>query len=174
MMSTLTEIEKRYVDELFGLRSGYVLDFTDGTFSEFFRSTVQLNIDDPKYGEASKAKRLRSFWEQEPDEVGGKILGELLNVWLHAQTDKDEALKNDTYLKAKNTVARLTQPPASTVSEVTRRAIFDIFNLSGLNWAGRLNDDEFLARLYDLNAMQSTDGRFSNGRRRHPSTPRLQ
>ena len=159
-MSTLTEIEKRYFDELFGLRSGYVLDFTDHTFAECFRSTAQININDPKYGEGSKGKRLRSFWEQEPDEVVGKILGELLKVWLHAQTDKAAALRNETYLQAENAVARLTQVTASTISEVTRRAIFDFLDLSGLKWAGRLSDDEFLARLYDLNAMQSTDGRF--------------
>lgn len=159
-MSTLTEIEKRYFEELFGLRSGYVLDFTDHTFSEFVRSTVQLNINDPKYGEASKAKRLRSFWEQEPDAVIGKILDELLNVWEHAQTDKAAALKNDTYLQAKKAVARLTQVTPSTISEVTRRDIFDFLKLSGTAWAGRLSDDEFLARLYDLTTMPSNDGRF--------------
>ncbi len=160
MMSTLTEIEKRYFEELFGMRSGYVLDFTDRTFSEFFRSTVQLNIDDPKYGATSKAKRLRSFWEQEPDAVVGKILGELLKVWVRGQTDKATTLRNDAYHEATKTVARLTQVAASTISEVTRRAIFDFFKLSGTNWAGRLAEDEFLARLYDLTAMPSDDPRM--------------
>ncbi len=160
-MSSLTEIEKRYFEELFGMRSGYVLDFTDRTFSEFFRSTVQLNIDDPKYGATSKAKRLRSLWEQEPDAAVGRILGELLKVWVHSQTDKAAALRNDTYLEAKNTVARLTEAPVlKEISEVTRRNIFDFLTSSGTNWAGRLAEDEFLARLYDLTAMSSTDHRM--------------
>jgi predicted nucleotide-binding protein len=107
-MSSLTEIEKRYFEELFGMKSGNVLDFNYATFFEFFRSTLQLNIDDPKYGKLSKGKRLRSFWQQEPDALVGKILGELLKVWIHKQPDKAAACKDCNYLQAKNTVARLT------------------------------------------------------------------
>ena len=80
------------------------LDFTDKTFSEFFRSTAQLDIDNPKYGKASKAKRLRSFWEQEPDAQVGKILEELLKVWVHGETDRAAALNNYAYLEALKTV----------------------------------------------------------------------
>jgi AbiJ-like protein len=46
------------------------------------------------------------------------------------------------------------------ISEVTRRAIFDFFMSSGTDWAGRLAEDEFLARLYDLAAMPSNDHRM--------------
>jgi hypothetical protein len=35
------------------------------------------------------------------------------------------------------------------ISEVTRRAIIDHFRVANVNWAGGLEDDEFLARLYD-------------------------
>ena len=56
------------------------------------------------------------------------------------------------------------QPPAdeadSVISEVTRRAIVDHFSVGGISWSGRLQDDEFLARLYDLTAMPSFDHRF--------------
>lgn len=48
------------------------------------------------------------------------------------------------------------------VSEVTRRAIIDYFELDHVNWAGRLNDADFLARLYDLTKLPSHDHRFSN------------
>jgi hypothetical protein len=48
------------------------------------------------------------------------------------------------------------------ISEVTRRAIIDLFGASGINWAGRLEDDDFLARLYDLTALPSRDFRYSN------------
>lgn len=48
------------------------------------------------------------------------------------------------------------------ISEVTRRAIIDHFELGQLSWAGRLNDDEFLSRLYDLTQLPSLDRRFSN------------
>ena len=93
-MSSLTEVEKRCFEELFGMRSGYVLDFSDRSFSEFFRSTLQFDIDG--YGPASKAKRLRWFWESEADAPVSRILDELLKVWLHTQADKAAALKNST------------------------------------------------------------------------------
>lgn len=36
------------------------------------------------------------------------------------------------------------------ISEVTRRAVIDHFSVAKVSWAGRLQDDEFLARLYDV------------------------
>lgn len=45
------------------------------------------------------------------------------------------------------------------ISEVTRRAIVDFLSASGANWAGRLQEDDFLARLYDLTSLPSTDYR---------------
>ena len=45
------------------------------------------------------------------------------------------------------------------VSEVTRRAIFDYLSTSAVDWSGRLPEDDFLARLYDLGAMPSSDSR---------------
>lgn len=48
------------------------------------------------------------------------------------------------------------------VSEVTRREIVDFLLASRTVWAGRLPEDDFLARLYDLTAMRSTDHRARN------------
>jgi hypothetical protein len=48
------------------------------------------------------------------------------------------------------------------ISEVTRRAIADFLVASNTEWAGRLGEDDFLARLYDLASMPSTDHRFEN------------
>lgn len=45
----------------------------------------------------------------------------------------------------------------SAISEVTRRAIVDHFSVGGVSWSGRLQDDEFLSRLYDLTSMPSFD-----------------
>lgn len=46
------------------------------------------------------------------------------------------------------------------ISEVTRRAIIDIFMVSKIKWAGKLPEDDFLSRLYDLSAMPSKDHRM--------------
>jgi hypothetical protein len=48
------------------------------------------------------------------------------------------------------------------ISEVTRRAIIDYFTMSQTHWSGRLQEDDFLARLYDLNDLPSHDYRHTN------------
>ena len=49
----------------------------------------------------------------------------------------------------------------NTISEITRRAIMDYLSL-GVSWSGRLEEADFLARIYDLNNMPSYDHRFEN------------
>jgi AbiJ N-terminal domain 3 len=56
-------------------------------------------------------------------------------------------------------MARMEAVVSNEISEVTRRAIFDSLMTSGTDWAGRLAEDDFLARLYDLTKMPSTDPR---------------
>jgi AbiJ N-terminal domain 3 len=51
---------------------------------------------------------------------------------------------------------------AIEISEVTRRNVFDFLQIEGICWWGRLEETEFLSRLYDLERLPSTDGRFSN------------
>jgi hypothetical protein len=48
------------------------------------------------------------------------------------------------------------------ISEVTRRNIFDQLHLDQIAWRGRLDEREFLSRLFDLKSMPSNDGRFRN------------
>ena len=38
-MSSLTDIEKRYLEKLLGMQSGYVLDYSDATFWRIFQSS---------------------------------------------------------------------------------------------------------------------------------------
>jgi hypothetical protein len=48
------------------------------------------------------------------------------------------------------------------VSEVTRRDIIDAIVLEELNWSGRLEEQEFLGRLFDLRSLPSNDQRFQD------------
>lgn len=91
-MSTLTFLEKTKLEGLFGMGSGYVLQFTHPSFEEFFRTTAGVAIFSPKYAEArkspSKANCLRAFWDKEPDALVGKVLKELLALWFHENGSK--------------------------------------------------------------------------------------
>jgi hypothetical protein len=47
------------------------------------------------------------------------------------------------------------------VTPLTRRDIIDAMTAEKVNWAGRLEEPAFLARLYDLESLPSTDSRFN-------------
>lgn len=51
------------------------------------------------------------------------------------------------------------------ITEVTRRRIFDTITLSKVLWEGRLEEPDFLARIYDLDSMPSTDSRYKSAAR---------
>lgn len=51
-----------------------------------------------------------------------------------------------------------TQPPS--ISEATRRDIFDMLSVDNVCWSGRLEEPAFLSRIWNLGELPSTDGRF--------------
>ncbi len=55
---------------------GYVLNFSDRTFGEFFEEHTRIDIDAKSYRDrgTSKANRLRSFWAIEGKHVVGKVI----------------------------------------------------------------------------------------------------
>ena len=64
------------------MSGGYVLDYSDNKFAEFFKHH-NIDIHSAKYRDygTSKAKKLRSFWEQESDPLVAKVLSELLDAY---------------------------------------------------------------------------------------------
>lgn len=62
-MSNIRSIDMMFLDDLFEMGSGYVLNFSDRTFTQFFAEELNIDIDDPAYARngGSKAKRLRCF-----------------------------------------------------------------------------------------------------------------
>ena len=105
-MSTLTFTEKRKFEALFGMSSGYVLDFSNRTFDEFVLESIGLSLFDEKYNHesGSKANRLRSFWIQESDDIVAKLLADLMQCYsLETASLEDQKIFYD----CKQTVIRL-------------------------------------------------------------------
>lgn len=77
-MAKLSYLDKKLLEELLGMASGYVLDFSDVTYGAFFRD-LGIDIDQPRYSinGTSKAKRMRAFWEIATDLEVGKVLKQL-------------------------------------------------------------------------------------------------
>lgn len=62
-MANVRQIDFIVLDQIFEMGSGYVLNFSDRTMSQFFAEELNIDIDDPQYQRngTSKAKRLRCF-----------------------------------------------------------------------------------------------------------------
>ena len=99
-MSDLSSIEKLKFEKLFGMNSGYVIDFSNRTFEQFVLEHTGVEIYDEKYnyGSGSKANRLRAFWDKEPNFLVAKFLEQLLNYW--ASTNKINRLVPESNPKA--------------------------------------------------------------------------
>lgn len=82
-MSDLTAVEKRKLERALGMGSGYVLNFSNRTFAEFFLDSFGIDIYDAKYdyGSGSKANRMRAFWERESNYQVGRVLDLLFTEW---------------------------------------------------------------------------------------------
>lgn len=79
-MASLKFREKNLLEEFLEMSGGYVLNFSDRTFVDFFRE-FDVEIDDALYLEghgSSKANRMRSFWDRAPDRLVGEVLRELV------------------------------------------------------------------------------------------------
>jgi hypothetical protein len=48
------------------------------------------------------------------------------------------------------------------ISQITRRDIVDAIAVERINWSGRMEEPEFLSRLYNLSALPSEDSRFKD------------
>jgi hypothetical protein len=77
------------------MEAGYVLDFRDRTFREFFLETTGVEIHSEKYSVkgTSKAKKLREFWMVEPDHMVGKLLIGLIDYSAKLETKQTPEAK---------------------------------------------------------------------------------
>ena len=75
----------RVFDDAFDMHSGYVLHFSDRTFSEFFDDEFGIDIYFEKYSfnGSSKAKRLRAFISTEDEYAVARVLRRL---WEHRES----------------------------------------------------------------------------------------
>ena len=113
-MSSLKMLERECLEDLFGMGGGYVMDFSNRTFSEFFRESARVDIYSDKYAENgdSKAKRLRAFIELEADTLVGKTISDLLEYWQY-KTPQPNAQETALAQRAKQIVERLLGKPVS-------------------------------------------------------------
>lgn len=108
-MSSLTDIDKRYLEKILSMGDGYVLDYNDAAYGEFF-GRHKVNIHGPKYQTrgTSKAKKMRAFWEQEPDHVVGPVISEMLDSYEADCELKGKEVDTPVLQKARVIVGRIS------------------------------------------------------------------
>lgn len=119
-MSTLTEVDKRYLEKILGMEGGYLLDYNDMTFGQFF-NRHRVDIHGAKYQTygTSKAKKMRAFWESEPDALVGKVLSEMLDVYEANCKLSNKKIDSVVLQESRKIVARLLGKPQPSPSSRT-------------------------------------------------------
>lgn len=136
-MSSLTSLEKRRFEDLFGMRSGYVLDFSNNTFSQFFKENVGISIYEDRYaynGE-SKANHLRAFWEMDDDANVSRALKAMLELWRYQNEPGKNSRADLTYSECIKTTTRLAgkEVVAEETEEDFLKKDFGSITIAGLN-----------------------------------------
>jgi hypothetical protein len=100
-----TSLEMRVIEKILEMGSGYVLDFSDATFADFF-ADHGVDIRDEKFTSwgTSKAKRLRSFLKQASPTLAGNVLSQLLE---HRLVWKPDGLSESEIAAYRKVVRRL-------------------------------------------------------------------
>jgi hypothetical protein len=82
--------DMRFLDDLFGMGDGYVLDFSNPTFAQFFKDELNVDIDQSRFAAegTSKAKRLRYFCRTAPK---SEVIKLLIALWEYRESNRRRA-----------------------------------------------------------------------------------
>ena len=129
-MSSITDVDKRFFEAILGMKSGYVLDYTDATFDEFFRN-YRIDIHGTRYQSygTSKAKKMRAFWELESDNTVAAVLREMLDAYEAQCAIRASSVNEAALTKCRDAVARLNGDPPTRGSNGTEDFLTADFGL---------------------------------------------
>lgn len=169
-MTTIRQIDLLLIDDLFDMHGGYVLNFNDRRFSQFFSSELGINIDDPKFKRdgTSKAKRLRCLLQTSDSRTVAKTLQAL---WELRESIRRRDQTADKIPNAADQLQALLnriegKPPIASVASsrsptpAVDRAILDslrneLLCLSNLDPPSRgLAFERFLTRLFKTHGLE--------------------
>ena len=105
-MSSLRSVDLSLIDEIMnGGTRGYVLDFSNRTFADFFVREMDVDIDASLYSEdgTSKGKRLQCFLKKVDDATAAKLLSVL---WEHREAIRPQG-QQEPYPRAAQQLASI-------------------------------------------------------------------
>lgn len=98
-MAQIKHAQKRKIEVLFDLQDGFVLDFTNRTFAEFFEDELHIDIYSNEYSSSgeSKASRLRCFVKKAPIT---DVVHVLTQLWSIRNEEQEAEVENHLRLCA--------------------------------------------------------------------------
>ncbi|MEI6595882.1 MAG: restriction endonuclease [Bacteroidota bacterium] len=124
-MANLSFSDKQLIESVFGMSSGYIINFSNREFEEFMSDVVQYNIY-TKYPGLSKAKIFREFLKDESESFVGKAIVLLINHMNDNNlipTDKKEKVEKLYELGKKLLGKSNIQPTDKKVNQNTKQTI---------------------------------------------------
>ncbi|SMC25717.1 Restriction endonuclease [Andreprevotia lacus DSM 23236] len=118
----IRSIDMLFLDDVFDMGSGYVLNFSDRTFAGFFAEELNIDIDDPVYARngGSKAKRLRCFLQTVNKPV---VVQALMALWEYREAVRIRACKPETVEGAEGRllqlISKLSEPAPGAQTSYT-------------------------------------------------------
>ncbi len=161
-MANLSFIDKQLIEEVLGMSSGYVLDFSNRTFDEFMTEVIGESIYS-KYEYMSKANLLRRFIADYPDAYIGKMIVLAIkymrskNLVTQANEDKvNELLLFGQSKLGKSVKPKTSEPPIATPPQRNQIDYLtladDLFKLDAIKEAQRrgYEFEKYLNRLFGV------------------------
>ena len=135
-MSSLTSVDKLSLEIVLGMEKGFVLDFSDVAFKQFFEN-YHVDIHGSQYQVygTSKTNKMREFWVKEPDDLVAQVLSDLLDVCETLYSLKLLERDSVAFNKSREIVARLfgiTPEENSLTKAVDLKREFEIPNIEKL------------------------------------------
>jgi hypothetical protein len=120
LSARIRPLDMRLLDDLFGMNSGYVLDFSNKTFAEFFSDELDINIDDPRYDAegTSKGKRLRFFLKTADTHLRIRTL---LALWEYRESNRRRNGGTESVLNAEEEFYSLIERLGGTRPSIKKR-----------------------------------------------------
>lgn len=171
-MANFRSTDMLFLDDLLEMHGGYVLDFSDRTFSAFFAEELDLDIDDDVYKKngTSKGKRMRCFLQNAPKDT---VVKALYALWDYREAVRMRHKKDDEVERAQerlqDLIGRLTgQAPKAPAASAKPALVVDrekvaplqaaLMALSGLEPQPRgYAFEKFLKDLFDAFGLEARD-----------------
>jgi hypothetical protein len=133
-MADLSTVERIKLEKLFGMGSGYVLNFSDRTFADYMEESTRVDVYAPGYDAngTSKANRLRHFWKRESGHLVARAITALIDYGLETQCIRPEERPEDAtgITECKSIASRLAQvtnvPDSAALTALTDEPDFEV------------------------------------------------